>query len=219
MKRTVRSIVLCSTLICPFALAEPTPKSDPLPTLDELLGLDDQGNSTAPPIDANDAELDRVLSAQQAGKAFAQAVTLMDQVATRISDHNDLSISTQRLQEDILTMLDQVIESAQSNDSSNGSPSSSSSSSSSNQDQPDQQQGSQQQSEGSQPSPESGDSPMPGGSSNAQPGDEIAPDGVRWGALPKRIRDALSQGITDQYSELYHSITEHYYRSLSEDQD
>ena len=60
---------------------------------------------------------------------------------------------------------------------------------------------------------------MPGGSSNAQPGDEIAPDGVRWGALPKRIRDALSQGITDQYSELYRSITEHCYRSLSEDQD
>ncbi|PCJ51468.1 MAG: hypothetical protein COA73_17310 [Candidatus Hydrogenedentota bacterium] len=60
---------------------------------------------------------------------------------------------------------------------------------------------------------------MPGGNSNAQPGDEVMPDGVSWGSLPKRIRDALSQGITDQYSELYRSITEQYYKSLAEDQD
>ena len=195
--------------------------NEPLPTLDELLGLEsiDQDNKQAGEVvDANDAALEQVLSPKQAGEAFSQAVSLMDQVSSRIGEHNDLSITTQRLQQDILTKLDQVIESAQKNDSNNGGSSSSSSSSSSNENQPDQQQ-SQQPGEGSEPGGESGESPMPGGNSNAQPGDEVMPDGVSWGSLPKRIRDALSQGITDQYSELYRSITEQYYKSLAEDQD
>ncbi len=221
--RYKRNMMLIALLTGPLAFAQPVVESEPLPTLDELLGLDTQGNAIEQPrqplIDANDAELDRVLSAKQAGEAFSQAVTLMDQVATRISDHNDLSITTQRLQQDILTKLDRVIESAQNNESQGGGSSSSSSSSSSNQNQPDQQQESQQEGEGSEPSNTSGQESMPGGSSNAQPGDEIVPDGVRWGALPQRIRDALSQGIADQYSELYRSITEQYYKSLAEDQD
>jgi len=209
----------------PGSTTEPK-DNEPLPTLDELLGLDSKnqnGDNTskvvdAKVVDANDAALEQVLSPKQAGEAFSQAVSLMDQVAARISEHNDLSITTQRLQQDILTKLDQVIESAQKNDSNNSGSSSSSSSSSTNESQPNQQQ-SQQPGEGSQPGGEPGDSPMPGGNSNAQPGDEVMPDGVSWGSLPKRIRDALSQGITDQYSELYRSITEQYYKSLAEDQD
>ena len=217
MKNTCRSILMISMLCVPAHGIEPR---DPLPTLDELLGLDaqsDQGDRVIE--DPNDAALDQMLDPQQAGEALVQAVTLMDQVATRIAENHDLSITTQRLQEDILSMLDQVIESAQNSDSQGGGGSSSSSkSSSSNQNQPNQQQQSQQPGEGSQPSSQSGES-MPGGTSQANPGDEIAPDGAGWGALPQRIRDALSQGISDQYSELYRSITEQYYKSLAEDED
>jgi len=197
----------------------PTKDKDTLPSLDELLGIENKNDQRAdkPIEDANDAELDRVLSAEQAGEAFSQAVKLMDQVASRITDNADLSLTTQRLQEDILSKLDKVIESAQKNDSGGGGGSSSSSQSSSSQkNQPNQQQA--QEGEGSKPSSNSGDAPMPAGSSTARPGDEIAPDGVSWGALPERFREALSQGISDRYSELYRSITEQFYKSLAEDE-
>ena len=192
-------------------------KSKALPSLDELLGLETDADNESPVEDANDAALDAVLTPRAAGEAFAQAVTLMDQVAQRIKNNKDVSIATQRLQEDILTKLDRVIESAQSNESSGGGSSSSSTQSSKNQDQPNQQQ-SQQQADGDSPSSESGDAPMPGGNSNAQPGAELAPDGVRWGSLPQRVRDALSQGFSDQYSELYRAMTEQYYKKLAEDE-
>ena len=196
-------------------------QSDPLPTLDQLLGLDDMTEVSPEQtiIDTIEAELDEVLDPQKAGEKFTQAVDLMDQVATRIQTHSDLSLTTQRLQEDILGMLDQVIESASQNESS--SSSSSSQSSSSNDDQPDQSQQSEQAPKEGQVKGdgESANAPMPAGSTDAQPGKETAPDGVRWGSLPERIRDALSQGMSDQYSDLYRSLTEQYYKSLAEDKD
>lgn len=203
------------------SIQEPT---DPLPTLDELLGLETEqpANPDGSPTteDPNAAALDAVLTPQQAGEAFTQAVQLMDQVAARIADNNDLSISTQRLQEDILAKLDKVIEAANGNDSNNSSSSSSSSQSSSEQqDQPNQQQPQQGEGDQKNPSNQSGEESMPAGGSAANPGDEVAPDGVSWGALPTRIRDALSQGISDKYSELYRTITEQYYKSLAEDED
>ncbi|MBO6738262.1 MAG: hypothetical protein JJ916_00205 [Phycisphaerales bacterium] len=188
-----------------------------LPSLDELLGLEEQADGTDP----NEAALREVLSPREAGEALGQAVKLMDQVAQRIGTDADVSIATQRLQEDILRKLDQVIESAQNNQlGSGGGSSSSQSSSSENQQQPDQQ---QQQGQGDQqqnaPGNEAGQEAMPGGSSAASPGDALAPDGVSWGALPQRIRDALSQGFSDRYSELYRTLTEEYYRALAEDEN
>jgi hypothetical protein len=220
------SVALLFGFQSPLAIGAPEPeespasKPPPLPTLDELLGLENEMDGTDAVQDANDAELEEMLDAKQAGEAFAQAVTLMDRVASRIGTHQDLSITTQRLQEDILSKLDQVIESAQNNQSGGGGSSSSSQSSSSQQNQPDQQQPKPgEDASGSTPASSSGDSPMPAGSSDARPGDEIAPDGVSWGALPARFREALSQGISDRYSELYRSITEQYYKSLAEDEE
>jgi len=72
-----------------------TPDQDKsLPSLDELLGIDDgaETKDEVETVDPNDAELDRVLSPQQAGQAFTQAIGLMDQVAARIENQNDLSI-------------------------------------------------------------------------------------------------------------------------------
>lgn len=197
----------------------PTPQSpqgqEPLPTLDELLGLEEEQGGADP----NDEALQEALSPREAGEALGQAVGLMDRVAQRIGSDRDVSISTQRLQEDILRKLDQVIESAQNNQQSGSGGSSSAQSSSSNQQQPNQQQQNEgQQSQGS-PGTESGQESMPGGSTTANPGDALAPDGVSWGALPQRIRDALSQGFSDRYSELYRTLTEEYYRALAEDEN
>lgn len=203
----------------PISAAQPEPRKpavEPLPSLDELLGLEE---AEQPVVDPNQEALKQILSPKEAGEALGQAVNLMNQVANRIESGSDLSVATQRLQEDILRKLDQVIESAKNNQQGGGSSSSGAqSSSSSNQQQPNQQ---QQQGPGQQgpPGNESGEPSMPGGTSTANPGDAIAPDGVAWGALPQRIRDALSQGISDRYSELYRSITEEYYRALAEDED
>ena len=211
------SILICSSSL--FALEPVAPDPiESLPSLDELLGLDDNLLGEQPIVDPNQAELDRVLSPKQAGEAFSQAVELMNQVSSRIANSHDLSIATQRLQEDILRKLDQVIESANENESGNNGSSSSSSQSESSQSQPDQQQQSKE-GQSAEPSDSAGESSMPGGSSNAQPGDEVVPDGAGWGALPARFREALSQGISDHYSELYRSITEAYYKSLAEDKD
>lgn len=216
-----RTILLAISvgLIAPGISAQPAEEpgdSSRLPSLDELLGLEEQADGADP----NEAALREVLSPREAGEALGQAVKLMDQVAQRIGADADVSIATQRLQEDILRKLDQVIESAQNNQQSSGGGSSSAQSSSSeNQQQPDQQ---QQQGQGEQqnaPGNEAGQEAMPGGSSTASPGDALAPDGVSWGALPQRIRDALSQGISDRYSELYRTLTEEYYRALAEDEN
>ncbi|MFG0246285.1 MAG: hypothetical protein ACF8MF_09595 [Phycisphaerales bacterium JB052] len=216
-----RLLPILSVLMMSSAIAvaqSDTPKSadEPLPTLDELLGLE-EGDATG--VDNEGEALREVLSPREAGEALGQAVNLMDRVATRIEESNDLSLSTQRLQEDILRKLDQVIESAQNNQQGGGSSSSSQSSSSSSQQQPNQQQQEGQSQQQGQEGDGSGQEQMPGGSSNAQPGGEVAPNGVSWGALPQRVRDALSQGISDRYSELYRSITEQYYRALAEDED
>lgn len=216
-----QALIIIPFAICSLIISSATAQqADPLPTLDELLGLEEPSTTTTDQIiiDANDTLLDQKLDAQQAGKAFTQAVGIMDQVSNRITNNNDFSLTTQRLQEDILTMLDQVIESASSNQSKGSSSSSSSSQSSSSQDQPNQ---SQQSKAEKQPGSdgESSTTSIPQGSSDAKPGDEVAPDGVRWGSLPERIRDALSQGISDQYSELYRSLTEQYYKALAEDED
>ena len=109
--------------------------------------------------------------------------------------------------------LDQVIESAKQNQSQSGGSSSSSSSSSRNQQQPNQSSQSQQS---GQPGSESGDVHMPSSNRGASPGGEIAPDGVGWGNLPERERDAVSQGVSDRYSALYRRLTELYYRKLAE---
>jgi hypothetical protein len=211
-------IVFALGILAGGSLAQPesdSAKSDPLPTLDELLGLKEQSPSTDP----NDDALDAILSPREAGEALGDAISLMDRVAQRIDADNDISIATQRLQEDILRKLDQVIESAQNNQQGGGGSSSSAQSSSSNQQQPNQQQQQGNNQQQGSPGSESGQESMPGGSSAASPGDALAPDGVSWGALPQRVRDALSQGFSDKYSELYRTLTEEYYRALAEDEN
>jgi hypothetical protein len=228
MKHTTDTLIRAASMVLVVfsfsALAQPerqdprpAPEPEALPSLDELLGLEEDSSSK---LDPNDEALKQVLSPKEAGEALGQAVNLMSQVAARIEQGNDLSLATQRLQEDILRKLDQVIESAQNNQQSSGGGSSGAqSSSSSSQQQPDQQQQGQEPGQQGQPGGESGEESMPGGSSTADPGGALAPDGVAWGALPQRIRDALSQGISDRYSDLYRSITEDYYRTLAEDED
>lgn len=201
--------ILACVLATAFAFASP-------PDLDELLGLPPErprdtkpGENLPDALDPARAELDRRLSAEQANERFREAVALMGQTADRLNTAGDVGIRTQRMQEDILAKLDQVIASAQ-----QGGGNSSSSSSSSQSPQPQQQQQSQsQQSANSTGESEDRLNPMREGPLNP----ELQSAQAAWGALPERLRDALMQGTNDPFSSMYRSLTETYYRRLAEE--
>ncbi|MFK7759443.1 MAG: hypothetical protein AB8C13_05800 [Phycisphaerales bacterium] len=181
-----------------------------VPTLDELLGLEEGDES------ADTTLIDQALSAEQAGEAFSEAVDLMSDAADRLDGAQDAGLTTQRMQEEIIRKLEQVIESAQQNQGNNSSSGASSSSSSSPQQQPNQQ--SQQQQSPSSGNGEPTDSSTPGGSDQVGSND-FAGARARWGNLPERLRDALSQGLDEPYSQLYRTLTERYYKALAEDEE
>lgn len=221
-----------------LALAQPVAGTDVppararvvLPSLDELLGLESEPGAesargadqpTILPLDPDREALDRQLSAGEMSEALEQAVELMDQTATRLSDSRDVGVTTQRLQEDILARLDAVIASAEEQ---NNSSSSSSSSSSSQQQQQQasqpgqQQQGGEQNSEGEPNQGENTTEGMAPGRRDGALTAPVAPDGGVWGRLPPRVRDSLVQGSTDVFSSLYRRMTELYYKRLAEEE-
>ena len=204
-------IILTCGLVAAWA---PLASAEPLPSLDELLGLSDNADSS--PDDQHARDLDRKLTAQDAADALNQALVLMDDSANRLANPGGTGLVTQRLQEDIIRKLDTVIEAAKQNQGSG----SGSSAGSKAQQQP------QQSKPGSQ---KSGAQSMPGkGESNAEsmpaPGGPASPatqqqllDASAWGALPDRLRNALQQGLSDKFSATYRSLTEAYYRRLAEE--
>ena len=213
----------------PDEIRDTTRRADPLPDLDDLLGLerdedddadalDDDEPPRADTPDAAQLELERQLSGEQMRDAFQEAARLMSDAALRLSNAADPSVATQRIQEDILRRLDTLIASAERQQ---GQGSSSSSSA-------DQQQQGQQQPtpRGSRPGEEQ---PGEGQSAGANAGEGMPPGrqderlrdlrdvgSAAWGALPDRVRDTLLQGAGDRFSNLYEALTEEYYRRLAE---
>ena len=195
---------------------DPQPEEQ-LPSLDELLGLEDaETPRDGEAIDPARADLDRTLeSPGSLGDAFEQAVRLMDDSADRLRTAKDTGIVTQRIQEDILTRLQTLIDQAQQQQSS-----SSSSSSSSQQQQQQQQNQPNQQNQQSQTPQRADGEPSEGADApagqDARPG-QATLNAAAWGALPERLRDSLLQGSAEGYSSLYRSLTEAYYRRLAEE--
>jgi len=211
----------------PVSATEPPRRRLTLPSLDELLGLDPepgQPDADVPvlPVDPDQAALDRQLTQGEMSQALEEAVNLMDETATRLGDAQDVGVTTQRLQEDILARLDAVITSAEEQSSSSSSSSSSPSSQQQQQQQANQpgqqQQGGQQNSEGDPNQGENTTEGTPPGRSDGAMTAPVAPDGGVWGRLPPRVRDSLVQGSTDVFSSLYRRMTEMYYKRLAEEE-
>ncbi len=229
------------------AVAQDTGDGD-APSLDELLGTEDDAAEEQSPDEEPQApdtpelnrELERRLSGQEAADQFAQAVQDMAASAARLSEERDAGIDTQRLQDEIILKLEQIIASAQ-----NTQEQQSSSSSSSQQQQArqadrggqQQQQGEQQQ--GEQPGPPQGEQPgegeQPGQEPGRQPGGadpsqgdasrgsvrnaELSMEELRegeWGNLPPRLRDELAESLGESFNPVYRAITEAYYRRIAE---
>lgn len=218
--RTLPLITLVSIASVSAAFA-----AEPLPSLDELLGIagdtaeqntgEGQTGAERTTEPLRD-ELDRRLSGEQATDALDQALQLMRDTTGRLSRANGTGIETQRLQEDILKRLDTVIASAEQQQQQQNSQSSSSQQQ---QQQQSQNQPSQQQSRSRRSSASTAGEAehVPGSTQETGLGPETIADGAAWGALPDRLRDSLVEGVSDRFSSIYQRMTEAYYRRLAEE--
>ncbi len=203
-------------------------KPTPPKSLDDLLGLpktSDKGASPKPTDlpPSNDGpaqaqrELERALRGESVGEMFEEAVLLMRDAASRVTDRKDVGATTQRMQEEILARLDAVIAKAQQNQEQSSSSQSQSGQSQEQQQNPGQR-GQQQQQQQQQAQGEPQDSTGAGTrQDSAQTRNWIDSAAPTWGKLPQRLRDALLQGAGDSFSSLYERMTEDYYRRLAEE--
>ncbi len=191
-----------------------SPSQSDEPTLDELLGITNPGNVSEAPTNE---DLDRELEGGLAG-AFIRAVDLMQRASTRLNSDGGTGLGTQRVQEEAIAALDQLIEAARNQ-----------------QNQQQQQQQNQQQQQDQQQQQQAPQQQQQQQGQNQQQQQTSDPQGVRgqaqqdgalgdeaavgatWGALPPRVREALQQGSSDAYSAVYRAITEAYYRRLAEE--
>lgn len=213
------------------APAEPAkPKPASPPSLDELLGItptpasSDAKTREAPKPeeikaleDASKEDLDRLLTAAEMGDVFKQAVTLMNDAAKRLNDKQDPSVQTQRIQEDVVRKLDQLLAALdKQQDQQQQQQQQQPQDKPQNQPQRKQQQQQQQQGQeqGQSSDPQEGDRPsLQQGKLN--PGIDSAR--AAWGALPARVREMLMQGSGDRFSSRYKQMTEEYYKRLAEE--
>ena len=217
----------------PPAPGEPEKKQDQEKdkpsSLDDLLGIDedqqDESDADAATQDADD-ELQRRLNEQEVADNFSLAVEKMAVSADLLDVRFDSGLGTQRVQEEIIKRLEDLINQAKKNQSSRRSSSSSSSSSSSQQQRPQnqqqnpgQQRQNQQRDEGDQRRDNPSDS-REGDPPPLQEGDintTLEESRAEWGNLPPRVRDQLMQGRREKFSSLYERLTQEYYKRLAEE--
>ncbi len=210
-------------LALPLGVQEPAAPGDAEqnnekpPSLDELLGLDgEQDNAAEQAARQNQEELDRRLSDVELGDVFEVALEKMEISADLLDIDLDSGLGTQRVQQDILARLDQLIDIAkQMSQQQQQSPGGGSGQQ---KPQPGAEQ-QQQQADGqrSQSGTEGGNAtePPPG-----QAGDIntiIEETGSEWGHLPERLREMLEQAQNSHISRLYRTLTEQYYKRLAEE--
>ncbi|MDA1007632.1 MAG: hypothetical protein O2800_01320 [Planctomycetota bacterium] len=238
MRDSIRKATLGVVLLVLWAnTLHPSPTcfgqdTNPPKTLDELLGIAGEPSSATVPENNND--LSQALSDEKPLDTLRRARVLMDSSSSALS-RADLSVSTQRLQENAIKLLDAMIQDAQRRQQ--------------------QGQGSGQQSQ-SQQQPQQGESAQPQQSndpgdrqgskqakSNERDGDAkrsdegsnkdgapppsdgtvvdadgaLETDRIEWGSLPPRIREVLRQGLRERMSTPYRAWTEAYFRRIAED--
>jgi hypothetical protein len=210
----------------PPALAPPTR----LPSLDEALGLAKPGDAGASGVPTRDqTALEEQLSPEQLQDQIAQAVKLMGDAATRVTDAKDVGVETQRLQEEILQKLDKIIEDAKRQQQQQQQKQQQQQQSQDQQQQQQDQQGKPKDSQGkpTDPKQQTGADKQGGNASGDKQGvTNTDPDGklkpvlsgsATWGNLPPKAREQLMQGYGDTFSSMYRRMTEAYYKRLAEE--
>ncbi|MCP3903888.1 MAG: hypothetical protein GY715_09655 [Planctomycetes bacterium] len=200
------------------------PRSTP-PSLDELLGLDEEpdGEEAKPAErvadEAAERELQRRLNEEKIGDAFAVAIRKMGVAADQLDQEFDTGLGTQRVQEEVLDKLAFLLDAARKQNASGSSSSSSQS----------QSREEQQKKPGEQRSQQAQGSPQAQGSESNERADAPPGEALRdlntvldesrteWGNLPQRVREVLLQGRREKFSSLYEELTREYYRRLAEE--
>ena len=154
-------------------------------------------------------------------RRITSAVEDMQVAARIISDTGDVGLTLQRLQEEIIRKLDDVIDrpsptsefiiefsTAAATQQQQQQPEVP------NQPQPRQEQ--QQQQQQQQESGSGGDQ-QPPGREEADLQSVFEESSVEWGALPRRFRDMIRQGLRESMSRSYRRMTEDYYRKIAEE--
>lgn len=187
---------------------KPATDEPPTPDLDELLGLP-KSDRPREATDPAKESLDDALNAERQSEAFGEAIDLMRRSASRISKGGDVGIDTQRMQQDAVRRLDQLIAAAKQN-----SQRQQKKQQQQQQEQQQQNQQQQQQQRNQAKGQESRDVNPPGRQDG--PGNAAPAPGASWGGLPDRVRQALTEGLSDRFSSMYRTLTEDYYRRLAE---
>jgi len=203
--RVMSSIAIVHCCLACISFAQQQPED---PGLDELLGID--GESQTKSTD----ELTKKLDDEQVEDDFVRATELMKTAADRLGSSGDAGMETQRVQEDVLRLLDKMIDQAQKQKKSKSKKKQSQDSQSQEQQQQ-QQQSSQQSASQSTSTPDGSGDNSPGKDGVAKTPD--AGNAAAWGNLPKHIRDALTQGVNDRFSSMYRDLTEEYYKRLAKE--
>ena len=211
------SVSAAFTIIAPTGAALRQDEPDEPPTLDELLGLDEeQQDRQATDVAETEAEeeLQRRLGQREMRSAFAAALEKMAISADLLEAQLNPGAATQRVQEEILIKLDQLIDEARKQ--AGGSCSSSSRSRST-------------APPNRQPGARPGDGAKPGQRAGSRAGGAEPPleqgdlntllkeTRREWGDLPQRVREMLLQGRGEKFSTLYERLTREYYRRLAEE--
>jgi len=198
----------------PPAPTETQQEKETPPSLDELLGLDGlEDNAAEQAARQNQEELERRLSDVELGDIFDVALKKMAISADLLDGDLDSGLGTQRVQQDILARLDQLIDLAK-----QMSQQQMSSSAGDGQSKP--KPGAEQQQAGGQRS-RSGS--QGGQAVDPPPGQEgdintiIEETGSEWGHLPERLREMLEQAQNSHISRMYRKLTEQYYKRLAEE--
>jgi len=222
----------------PSSAPAPAPAPKPPPrSLDDLLKIGGEkpatgeaapsqapkpGEESAAAQDAR-RELEKQLTEAEVANSFVQAIEKMGLAADMLDVRFDPGLDTQRVQEDIIAKLAQLLDQAKKNRSQSKSSSSSSSSSQQRQNQP-QDPGQRQQPQNQNAPGERNPNPAdnrheidPPAEQQANPNSQLNETRSEWGNLPQRLRDQLIQGRKDHFSTLYERLTQEYYKRLAEE--
>lgn len=222
----------------PTSAAAPASPPKGLRSLDEQLGLTPTpagGPGGAAPVPTpNQQDLTDRLNDTKLEDSFKEAIALMNRAASRLSDHRDVSIDTQRIQEEAIRRLDQTLSEAKKRQQKQKQSSSSSSSQQNSQPQQTDAQGQQPQQPQSGMTPEERARQEAAQRAAAQRAAEAnanlsPPERERealraaleasraaWGNLPERVRQSLMQGSGEKFSTVYQQMTVDYYKRLAE---
>ena len=230
---------LATALVLVGAGVAPAATADTGLSLDDLLVLEPDPAPTSAPAPAEPAlpaEPDpaAVIDAAPPPNPIAAAAEQMELAATRLDGQRDAGLDTQRLQEDVLARLDQLIADAINNAAPPPPSGGGAGGGSGTPDNGDAAPGQGEAANGDAAGPPAGAEGPAAGSpgSNASNGGfspgQVGPAGpteagplrevrTEWGALPPRLRDELSNGLDEPFSPVYRRQTEAFYRRLAED--